>query len=167
MPVPYYIAVMLHVVAAFVWVGGVLMIGAVALPAARNLPEEQQRPAISAIARRFRPIGWTALAVLLLTGLFMLWEWGARPANLIDLSFFEIDRNKPLGIKLLLVIAMIISSGLHDWWVGPRATELADEDPERAESWRRWAGILGIGTGVFVLGVVLIAIVVARPWMTL
>jgi uncharacterized membrane protein len=166
MPTSYAIAVVIHVLAAFVWVGGVLTIGAVALPAARQLPEQQRRAAVSAIARRFRPIGWSALLVLIVTGFYLITHWGATASNLLSLEFFAIDRAKPVGVKLVLIALMLVTSGLHDWWVGPEASRLAkEEEQQRAETWRRWAALLGALTGLLVIGIVLVATVVARPWI--
>lgn len=163
----YEIVVVIHVISAIVWVGGVVFIGGVAVPASRKMSEETGRQAVSAIARRFRPVGWGALGFLVATGFYMIWEWGARPDNLLDGSFFANDRHWLLGIKLILVGLMLVVSGIHDWYVGPRASALAREadDEETARPWRRWAAILGIVTGLLVIAIVVIAVYVARPWM--
>lgn len=166
MPLSYEFAVIVHVFAAVVWVGGVLFIGAIAIPASRSLPEEQRRKTISLLTRPFRIVGWIALLTLLGTGLYLIWIWGARPGNLVDGTFFDTPRAWILGVKIALVTLMILVSGLHDWYIGPKAAELAEEQNENARPWRIAAGLLGGLTGLLSLCIVLCAIVIARPWMT-
>lgn len=158
----YDIAVTLHVLAALSWVGGVLFIGTVALPASRQMPDRRGREAIAVLGRRFRPVGWTALAVLVATGTYMMGAWGATPANVLDGRFFaEGTRARMLGWKLLLVLAMLTISGVHDWYLGPKASS----DPDDDEGLRRWAAVLGSATALLSVGIVILAVLVARPWM--
>lgn len=50
----YPLAVLIHVVAAVIWAGGVLFIGFIAYPAARQLDEETRTAVMAVIGRRFR-----------------------------------------------------------------------------------------------------------------
>lgn len=59
----------IHLVAATVWVGGLILMAGI-VPAVRGAPDD--RTVIQAIARRFGVISWTALAVLVVTGLTMI-----------------------------------------------------------------------------------------------
>ena len=65
----------LHVLAATVWVGGQLTLGAIipALrPAADDPDPEAARTRIRTVARRFQVVAWIAFAVLLVTGVWNL-----------------------------------------------------------------------------------------------
>ena len=65
----------LHVLAATVWVGGQLTLGAIipALrPAADDPDPEAARIRIRTVARRFQVVAWIAFAVLLVTGVWNL-----------------------------------------------------------------------------------------------
>ena len=65
----------LHVLAATVWVGGQLTLGAIipALrPAADDPNPEAARIRIRTVARRFQVVAWIAFAVLLVTGVWNL-----------------------------------------------------------------------------------------------
>lgn len=65
----------LHVLAATVWVGGQLTLGAIipALrPAADDADPEAARVRIRTVARRFQVVAWVAFAVLLATGVWNL-----------------------------------------------------------------------------------------------
>jgi uncharacterized membrane protein len=59
----------IHVVAATVWVGGLIVMAGL-VPAVRNVTED--RTVIRAIAQRFGVLSWTALGLLMLTGIAML-----------------------------------------------------------------------------------------------
>ena len=157
----YPYLVVLHVLAAIVWVGGVIFIGAVAMPAASRMGDAG-REALRSVARRFRPVGWGALAVLVLTGSAFLYRWGATWETLFDLSFFAAPHSRLLGYKLLFVGIMLVVSFVHDFVVGPRASR-AEAGTPRARRLRNWAAILGATTGGLVLAIVILAVFVARP----
>ena len=100
----------LHVLAALVWIGGMLFVALVLVPVVRA----QADPALRArlfheVGVRFRAVGWAALLVLLATGLANLWM---RP-YLFTLTRFQ--------WKLGLVIVALGLSALHDFVLGPRA----------------------------------------------
>jgi uncharacterized membrane protein len=158
----YSIVVTVHVLAAVVWIGGVLFIGAVLLPAAKQLDDATRRQVISLAAKRFRLIGWAALLVLIGTGSWMAWSWGMRPATIADGSFFAAPRHRVLGLKMLLVLLMATISGLHDWWLGPRTAAAAREgaDPRQL---RKRAMLFGQATALLSVIIAALAVFVARP----
>lgn len=159
----YQIVLVFHVLAAVVWVGGLVFMAAVVVPVARRRPDDQRRILLDEAGRQFRAVGWSALTVSVATGSYMLYHWGATWASLLDLSFFRGPHTRILGYKLLLVALMLAVSALHDWWLGPRAT--AADDPDEAERLRTLSSWLGRTTGLLAIGVVLLAIFVARPWL--
>jgi uncharacterized membrane protein len=100
----------LHVLAALVWIGGMLFVALVLVPVVRA----QADPALRArlfhqVGVRFRAVGWAALLVLLATGLANFWM---RP-YLLSLTRFQ--------WKLGLVLVALVLSALHDFVLGPRA----------------------------------------------
>jgi uncharacterized membrane protein len=157
----YPYLVVLHVLAAVVWVGGVIFIGAVAMPVTSELGRGG-REALRRVARRFRPIGWTALGVLVATGCAFLYRWGATWETLGDLSFFRAPHARLLGYKLLFVGVMLVVSFVHDFMVGPRAAQ-AEHGSTSARRLRTAAAALGAATGGLVLAIVILAVFVARP----
>lgn len=159
----YRVAIAIHVFSAIIWVGGVLFMGMIAVPAAKTLDDELRRKILADLGRRFRPVGWTALTLLVMTGIYLMYNWGATFANVFDLSFFAHGHTRLLGYKLLMVLAMLIISGLHDFWLGPRATAMGRRPAEISRD-RKWAGWLGRITGILVIFIVLLAIFIARPW---
>lgn len=88
--------VFLHLIGAAVWVGGLLTVGAL-VPALRRAGVD--RPQLRAMARQFGRVSWVAMAISLVSGVWLVSEtdrdWG-------DLS-----------LKAGLVVLVIILAGIH------------------------------------------------------
>ncbi len=115
----YHLVVFVHVLGAVIWVGGILFLGFVAVPAIRRLPDDARGNLLSTIGRRFRLIGYLALAVLFITGIIQMVTLGANLSNVLDGSFFATRFGSSLAIKLVLVVIMVSVSAVHDFVVGP------------------------------------------------
>lgn len=59
----------LHILGAAVWVGGLIVVGAL-VPAVREVTDD--RDVIRAVARRFGVVSWVALALLVTSGSLMI-----------------------------------------------------------------------------------------------
>jgi uncharacterized membrane protein len=114
-----------HVLSAITWVGGMLFIALVLVPVARRLDDPALRTRlVQESGRRFRTVGWVALALLVVTGLGSLW---LSPALLWSPSFH---------LKGGLVGLALILGALHDFVLGPRAAlPGADPSARRRASW--------------------------------
>ena len=100
----------LHVLAAMVWIGGMLFVALVLVPTARRLDDPVLRTRlVHAMGVRFRAVGWIALAVMIATGLLNLWY---RPDLLYSPRFHW---------KAGLVVLTLLLAALHDFGLGPRA----------------------------------------------
>ncbi len=113
--------VWIHVLAAVVWVGGMVFMVMVVGPYARKLTAEQRREIFEQLGRRFSTIGWGCIAVLLLTGIGNLIERGME---------WSPPFARALGAKLLLIGVMVLLAAFHDFILGPRSAALA-ADPAR------------------------------------
>lgn len=133
----------LHVLAAAVWVGGTVALVFVAVPYARSLPGEERAAALSRLGRRWRPLGWGSLAVLVATGLALAAEHGAlRPRTLLHTGLGGV-----LLLKSGLVIALIALAAAHDFVLGPRlARQIREGGPETARP-----GLVRVGWASFAL----------------
>jgi uncharacterized membrane protein len=128
--VVYLGSVFLHILAALVWLGGMLFLAIVAVPAARRLPDPRLRSALLAdVGSRFRAVGWPVIGVLVVTG---AWNAGSRWgwSSLVAPAFWDSRPGQLLGLKLLFVAAMVALSGLHDFVLGPRLTALGRAAPD-------------------------------------
>jgi copper resistance protein D len=95
----------LHVVGAVIWVGGLIYQTHVLLPAARR----GQAAPFAEAARRARPVTWTAIAVVVLTGFY----------NITQLPSLERVMETGAGLmlagKLILVILAVALSSQRDF----------------------------------------------------
>ncbi|HYA08544.1 MAG TPA: hypothetical protein VEG24_03080, partial [Gaiellaceae bacterium] len=58
-----------HLLAAIVWVGGTIALVIVAVPPVQRLEGEARARTLRGFGRRWRPLGWSALAVAIGTGI--------------------------------------------------------------------------------------------------
>jgi hypothetical protein len=103
----YFLSVWLHILAAAVWVGGLIYTAAVAVPFAltHDVPERQRL--LRGLAWRFRWIGWGSIVVLFITGL------GNLTLRLSPISFSQIlngDLFNPDKVEQLIAICCLGNS---------------------------------------------------------
>ena len=158
MPTWYYAKVTVHVLAAMVWLGGMLFLGLVGAPALRRIePAPLRQRLFQELGVRFRAVGWWCIAVLVVTGGMNLWfrGWlrGASPA-LLDGAFWHTGTGHALAAKLVCVVVMVATSAVHDFVIGPGAGR-ATPGSERALLLRRRAALLARMNAL--VGVVLVA----------
>jgi putative copper export protein len=116
----------LHIIAATVWVGGMVVLGAIALPLRQVAPE-----ALAPVTRTFARIVWPAFAVLVATGV-----WNIVAAGPQDSAY-----QATLGIKMVLVLLSGIGLALHTFVKNPRLKGV-------------WGGLALLGAlGAVLLGV--------------
>lgn len=126
----------LHLLAAAGWVGGMIAIGAIAVPAARAAGDRAAgRRVITAAARRFGVLGGLAWVVLLVTGLGLLDHRGLGVGDLPDT-----DYGQRVLTKIVLLALMGVVTVLHSLWQAPRVRRA--EEAGDAAGLRRWR-ILG------------------------
>src|SRR5215210_27788 len=105
------VLVAVHLLAATVWVGGSVALVFVGVPAIRTLEGEARGRAMRELGLRWRPLGYGALLVAVLTGVALAardWDEGRSPFRTV------------LWVKVALVLALIGVSYLHSYVFGPR-----------------------------------------------
>jgi len=86
-----------HLLGATVWIGGMIAIGAV-VPALRSAGAEREQ--LQAMARRFGSVAWTAMTLLVATGI-------------IQLARLDLELGVAMAIKLLLVGLAVSIAFVH------------------------------------------------------
>jgi putative copper resistance protein D len=162
--VVYLISVWLHVVAACVWVGGLLFFAAVLVPIVKRLGRPATLDFVSHAGRGFRRVGWASLIVLVVTGTYNLFaRWTDWP-GLFEPAFWRSSFGKTFAVKLSLVLLIIIATLAHDVW-GTRAVSGGNPDgDDTGDKTRRTASWLGRVTTLLALVVVLLAVAMVRGW---
>lgn len=164
----YLLSVWVHILAAAIWIGGLFFIVLVVVPWLRRGGEGAMDPAafLSDTGKRFRAVGWICFGLLLVTGTFNLWVRGVTLAPLLDAEWWSSPLGTAVALKLSVFFIVVVASAVHDFVLGPRATEVMRTDPRSADAirLRRQASLLGRLNGVLALVLVALGVVIVRGW---
>jgi uncharacterized membrane protein len=122
---PYWalsLAFWLHMLATVAWIGGLVALVILVLPAAkRSLEPENYASFLEQLQRRLDPLGWLSLAILLATGLFQM------SANPNYEGFLSISNRWAASMltKHILFIGMIGVSAYLTWGILPALRRIA------------------------------------------
>jgi putative copper export protein len=141
--------VIVHLLAATVWVGGSVALVFVGVPAIRVLEGEPRGRAMRELGLRWRPVGYGALLVAVLTGVELArhdWSEGRSPFQTV------------LWVKVGLTACLIAASYLHNYVYGPRLqAEIREGRQQRSRPTLVAIGwtSLGLTIAVPILGAIL------------
>jgi len=160
----YILSVWLHIVAATVWIGGMLFLVLVLIPALRGLGNRGLAATlVHHVGVRFRSVGWLSLLLLVMTGLINLVKRGIGWTALTSPELWRSEFGHILGIKLSLVALTFLLSAVHDFLIGPKATKAGRLEPGSPEAQRlrrqaAWMGRFNLLMGLIIaaLGVMLV-----------
>ncbi|MCS6302047.1 MAG: CopD family protein [Nitrospira sp.] len=115
----YSTLVVLHILAAVTWIGGMIFLSLVLAPLVRGRKAAPEFMALFlSAALRFRPIVWVAIAVLLATGPMLLSMRGIEVSS--PTSWTGI-----VTVKLMLVALLLLLTLLHDLVFGPQVSRVS------------------------------------------
>src|SRR3954468_9834455 len=100
------VLVAIHLLAAAVWVGGTVALVFVAVPVIARLEGEARGRSLKLLGTRWRPIGYGALGVAVVTGLLLADD---------DLDGASAGFDGVLAVKMGAVALLIGMSLLHDF----------------------------------------------------
>jgi uncharacterized membrane protein len=120
-----HIVLLIHLLAAILWLGGMFFIGLVMVPVLRDMEPPQKRiEVLSSAAKRFRTLSWIAIPALLITGVLNAMNRGVTLEMISNGSLFHSHFGKILTIKAAVVLIMLILGAIHDFILGPRLTDI-------------------------------------------
>jgi putative copper resistance protein D len=164
----YFISVFFHIVSAMIWVGGLVFFVLVMVPLVRQEEYKGIAPGIVHwVGLRFRFWGWVCLSALVISGLFNLFVRGFGWADLLDGALWHGYFGETLAIKLIFAGIIFFLSAIHDFYIGPKATNLWQQDLQQESfRFRRAASWIGRINLLLSLCVVFLAIMLVRgkPW---
>ncbi len=114
------IAFWLHMAATIVWIGGLFYQAVIVNPALERLPAERGRLAED-MRRRFQPLAWLSLLVLIGTGLLQM---SGNP-NYVGLFAFTNPWSRAILTKHIVVGLMMLVAAYQTWVLNPRLSRLA------------------------------------------
>ncbi len=153
----YYVSIYTHILSAIFWIGGMLFTAAVLVPATRHkLLKNKKGAFFTLIGKKFSRISWVLFIVLIITGITNLLARGFTMDQLLTASFWTDIFDGHLSIKLHLFAIVLIISGIHDFYAGPKAAKLMDEEPDskKTKKMRKlssWLGRLNLLLGLAIL----------------
>src|SRR6476620_5586292 len=100
---------------ATIWVGGTSVLGFVGAPAIRKLEGEARATAMRALGRRWRPLGWSAMGVAILSGLWLTDLHGGFDSGALSTAC-----DRTLILKSVRVALLVVGALIHDYVLGPR-----------------------------------------------
>jgi len=103
----YRLSLTLHLLAALVWLGHMFFWSVVSGPALKKVEPAETATLLRELSMRLGGLGWPALAVLVLTGGYMLAIRGITPAVLFSPGALASPMLRALALKLLLVAGMV------------------------------------------------------------
>lgn len=153
----YYFSVYIHILSAVFWIGGMLFTAAVLVPATRHqLLKNKKGAFFTLIGKKFSRISWILFMVLIVTGITNLLTRGFTVDQLLSTVFWMEVFGGNLFVKIHLFAVVLIVSGIHDIYAGPKAAKLMDEQPgsdatRRMRTLSSWLGRLNLLLGLAVL----------------
>jgi len=152
MPLPYYLSVTLHVLAAMLWLGGMFFLAAVGAPVLRRVqPPERRAELFQKLGVQFRRVGWSAIAVLIFTGIVNLHYRRLLGSGVMGTAAFWSSRyGQALAWKLGSVMVLIVLSAVHDFVIGPLASRYpaASAEASRYRQLAAWMARLSVLVGI-------------------
>lgn len=103
----------LHVLAAAVWVGGTVALVFIAVPTARMFEGADRARALRRLGQGWRPLGWSAMAILGGTGLVLAGQNGVFSGD-ASTEFYAV-----FAVKVALVALLVAGTFVHDFLLGP------------------------------------------------
>ena len=154
MHVPHWLEitlVALHVLGATVWVGGTIALTFIAVPAIRTLTGEARAATMRKLGERWRPIGWSALVLLVATGI---------PLASHVLPGSDAGAKAVFGVKIGIFVALLCFAYLHDFVLGPRLAKEIREGREQVS--RRPLVLVGWTSFTLTLALPILGVVLAE-----
>ena len=165
----YVVFTTIHIVAATMWVGGLLFMSLILIPSLRKLndPGLMSR-LIQGVGQQYRWVGWISLLILVITGYLNLYYRGIKPDILFSNEFWSSPFGETLGWKLVVFAFVIFLSLIHDIIVGPRYRYYNKSTEHETQAFRYRAAASWIGRVTLILSLVIVALAVmmvrGRPW---
>jgi putative copper resistance protein D len=153
----YFLSVWLHILAATVWVGGLIYTAAVAVPFALTHEATERQRLLRGLGRRFRWIGWGSMFVLFITGLgnLTLRLSPIKFSQILNGDLFDPEKVEQLIAiwlpwKLMLVVVMIVLMAFHDI-TSIQAAKRHEGSPDKAQGNRMGSRAAALATVLAIL----------------
>ncbi len=114
----------LHILAAAFWVGEILFVTLVVGPMGRSLPKAERTLLFRETGQRTLPWIWTAIIILIVTGIGNLYFLRIGPQELTSVSFYRTSFGWLLAAKIVAALGMFAHAAVHDFVYGRRSRKI-------------------------------------------
>ena len=111
----------LHLLAASLWIGGIFYIAVVYVPILQDCTASERPRVLLSILARFSPLAIAGVILMSVTGPVNALMHMNSFTQLITTAY-----GRSLVLKSLLVVALLVTSALHVFWLRPRLKTIAD-----------------------------------------
>lgn len=111
----------LHIAAACIWLGHMFFWSLVSGPALKKIDPPETGERLRELSLRMGGLGWPALAVLVLTGIYLLDVRGIGLSDLFSAQLRTTEFGRLLLLKLVLVLGMVVYQTVVGHRRAPRA----------------------------------------------
>ena len=146
------IAFWFHMAATIVWIGGLFYQAVVVNPVLERFPDQRGRLAID-LRRRFQPLAWLSLFVLIGTGLLQM---SGNP-NYVGLFAITNPWSRTILTKHIVIGLMILVAAYQTWVLNPRLSSLALKQ-ETAASNQVTSEITRLNRASLVFGIIVLGL---------
>lgn len=164
----YLLSVWFHILASTIWIGGMFFIVLVVVPWLRHGDRQSAGAFLRETGERFRAVGWACFGIIVVTGTFNLWVRGVRLSDFGRWEWLASPFGTLVITKLTAFTLVLLVSVIHDFVVGPQATQAIQRDAPsgEVEQLRRKASFLGRANVLLALLLVAIGVMIVRgaPW---
>lgn len=157
----YILSVFIHIVAACMWLGGMLFLILAFIPGIKKHPDKVNL--IAKVSLKYRMVGAVTLVLLLITGIAQLEYRGVQ----WTIEYFTgTSFGKVAGLKILVFIGILFISIIHDYYIGNLAIEAWKDHPEHPKTikLRNLSRLLGRISFLLALIAVFLGVILVRGW---
>ncbi len=146
-----------HLLAASLWVGGLIVLAGTLLPALGDLTPAGRRLVLSRAIPRFSVLALTAWGALIITGAYAAWLHVGNWAALRETAY-----GRSLSVKVLLLIPLLLLAAFHLLVVSRRLERAAGD--EAASAWsRRFALAVSAEAAIVVVLLLVVGRMIGQP----
>jgi uncharacterized membrane protein len=157
MSILWVIVYWLHLLATVTWIGGMIFYVLVLVPSMGAIDPPQRGKLVGSILKRYAPLAWGAIVVLIVTGVFI-----ARRTGMLGFNF-NTTRGIVLFAKHVIILIMVLIGAMVSLVIGPKlkappkVVEGGSDAPAgpspQAVKLQKQAGTLGVLNLVLGIGV--------------
>jgi copper transport protein len=113
----------LHMMGAAAWLGGLLVLLAVAFPASRSADDGTRSSVLAPVVARFSNLALIAVGVIVATGAFRSWVEVRALRGFVDAGYGQV-----LLAKISVVVPLLVLGAINNRWALPRIKRAAGDD---------------------------------------